>query len=184
MFLYPVLPDYLHFISRCEWRALPPKIDPERIPAEYQPVPMVVIHHSALNNSCSGLVCDEVVRFYQRLHMDTNGWNDIGYNFLISPNGDVYEGRGWNVVGAHAFGYNSKSVGICLIGNFEEIRPTEEALRSAQELISLGTDMNMIAEDYELIGHRQVRDTLCPGENLFSVIKNWQHWSNISYTNI
>jgi N-acetylmuramoyl-L-alanine amidase len=50
--------------------------------------------------------------------MDTNGWIDIGYNFLVGEDGNIYEGRGWNNVGAHATNWNSKSIGICVIGDF------------------------------------------------------------------
>lgn len=51
--------------------------------------------------------------------MDTKHWNDIGYNFLIGEDGNVYEGRGWDVKGAHSRPYNGKSIGICVIGDFE-----------------------------------------------------------------
>jgi N-acetylmuramoyl-L-alanine amidase len=50
--------------------------------------------------------------------MDNNGWNDIGYNFLVGEDGNVYEGQGWNYVGAHAPAYNLRSIGICIIGDF------------------------------------------------------------------
>lgn len=41
------------------------------------------------------------------------------FRFLIGGDGSVYEGRGWHKVGAHTIGYNKKSIGIALIGNFE-----------------------------------------------------------------
>lgn len=50
--------------------------------------------------------------------MNTNKWSDIGYNFVVGEDGNVYEGRGWDKIGAHAPSYNSKSIGICMIGNF------------------------------------------------------------------
>lgn len=51
--------------------------------------------------------------------MDHNGWADIGYNFLIGEDGIAYEGRGWGIRGAHSPDYNAKSIGICIIGNFQ-----------------------------------------------------------------
>lgn len=51
--------------------------------------------------------------------MDHKQWEDIGYNFLVGEDGNVYEGRGWGVKGAHSIPYNGKSMGICMIGNFE-----------------------------------------------------------------
>ena len=42
------------------------------------------------------------------------GWADIGYSFLVGEDGNVYEGRGWSLAGAHCIGYNSKSIGRVL----------------------------------------------------------------------
>lgn len=56
--------------------------------------------------------------YSQNYHMNQKKWNDIGYNFLVGEDGNVYEGRGWGQHGAHSVSYNSKSIGICLIGNF------------------------------------------------------------------
>jgi N-acetylmuramoyl-L-alanine amidase len=50
--------------------------------------------------------------------MDTNKWDDIGYNFVVGEDGNVYEGRGWNAVDSHAVPYNRNSIGICIIGDF------------------------------------------------------------------
>jgi N-acetylmuramoyl-L-alanine amidase len=103
-------------ISRKEWAARPPKANPGKLPPE---VPYAVIHHGGKNENCttpSG--CAAIVRSYQNYHMDFNGWDDIGYNFVVGEDGSVYEGRGWDAVGAHAIPYNSKSIGICFIGDF------------------------------------------------------------------
>lgn len=50
--------------------------------------------------------------------MNEKNWGDIGYNFVVGEDGNIYEGRGWSKHGAHSVSYNSKSIGICLIGNF------------------------------------------------------------------
>ena len=50
--------------------------------------------------------------------MNNKNWEDIGYNFLVGEDGNIYEGRGWGKHGAHSKPYNSKSIGICMIGNF------------------------------------------------------------------
>lgn len=44
--------------------------------------------------------------------MDTNGWNDIGYSFLVGEDGNVYEGRGFDRVGAHTLGHNTVALGF------------------------------------------------------------------------
>lgn len=50
--------------------------------------------------------------------MNSNGWDDIGYNFLVGEDGNVYEGRGWDNVGAHAKDFNSQSMGVCILGTY------------------------------------------------------------------
>jgi len=50
--------------------------------------------------------------------MDQKEWADIGYNFLVGEDGNVYEGRGWDKQGAHSKLFNSKSIGICIIGDY------------------------------------------------------------------
>lgn len=83
------------------------------------PVPFVVVHHGGMRKYCTTMgECAAIVRSYQNYHIDFNGWNDIGYNFLVGEDGNVYEGRGWEAVGAHAPTYNTRSIGICIIGDF------------------------------------------------------------------
>ena len=48
-----------------------------------------------------------------------NGWIGCGYNLIIYKDGTVHEGRPLNVVGAHASGHNSRSVGVCCIGRYD-----------------------------------------------------------------
>lgn len=52
-------------------------------------------------------------------HIKVNGWNDIGYHILIGINGEVWEGRSFDKVGAHCAGHNSNSIGVCYVGGVE-----------------------------------------------------------------
>ena len=84
-----------------------------------KPVPYVVVHHGGIPKYCRDQeTCSDIVRTYQDLHLDQRGWWDIGYNFVIGEDGNIYEGRGWDYTGAHAIGYNTQSIGICIIGDF------------------------------------------------------------------
>jgi len=108
--------ECLRIVSRKEWKARKP-LDFQILPVT--PTPYVVIHHGGLRSYCCDKeACSAIVRSYQNFHMDDRGWSDIGYNFVIGEDGNVYEGRGWNYVGAHAPGYNTQSIGICIIGDF------------------------------------------------------------------
>ena len=49
------------------------------------------------------------------------------YSFLIGGDGNVYEGRGWNVEGAHTYNFNDVGYGICFIGDFMEVLPEQSA---------------------------------------------------------
>ena len=64
---------------------------------------------SLISNICNA--------YLQNFHMDTRGWWDIGYNFLIGEDGRAYVGRGWDTLGAHAKGFNQQSIGKSIIEN-------------------------------------------------------------------
>ena len=108
--------------------------------------------------------------------MDVRGWADIGYNFLIGGDGRIYEGRGWDKVGAHTYGLNRNSTGICLVGDFNKIHPTSQQVDSVFKLIELGVKLNKISPDYRVVGQRQVMDTDSPGKNLFALMTAWPHF--------
>jgi hypothetical protein len=87
------------------------------------PVQFAVVHHGGIKKYCTAKgECAAIARSYQNLHIDGRGWNDIGYNFLVGEDGNVYEGRGWEAVGAHAPTYNTRSIGICILGDFTGTR--------------------------------------------------------------
>ncbi|CAD7092428.1 unnamed protein product [Hermetia illucens] len=141
-------------------------------------IPYVVIHHTYEPAVCLTTEdCIAAMQYIQDLHMDQNGWGDIGYSFAVGGDGEIYEGRGWNVVGAHAPGYNSKSVGIVFIGDYRTDLPSFKMLKAAVDFIAAGVTTGLIAPDYKLIGHRQAKATECPGDRLFSEIITWDHWT-------
>ena len=69
--------------------------------------------------------------------MDSNGWSDIGYSFLVGGDGNVYEGRGFNIQGAHTSGYNSVGYGVCFIGNFMEVHPEPSSVDIFNQLATV-----------------------------------------------
>ena len=92
----------------------------------------------------------------------SKGWKGIGYNYYIRKDGSIYLGRDENAEGAHTKGENSSSIGICLEGNFEEEEITKEQFESIEKL----THYLILKYDiYKIMGHRDVYETLCPGEN-------------------
>ncbi|KAJ3618690.1 hypothetical protein MTP99_006660 [Tenebrio molitor] len=166
----------LDIISRDGWNARPPT----NSEAMSNPVPYVVIHHSAEPAACyTKDDCIAAMQTMQHMHQDTNGWADIGYSFGVGGDGNAYEGRGWSKVGAHAPGYNAMSIGICVIGNWMEELPPKNQLDTVHELIQYGVELGMISEDYQLVGHREVKETLCPGDQLYAEITTWDHFVDL-----
>jgi hypothetical protein len=104
-------------------------------------------------------------------HRNGNGWAGIGYNWWISFDGNIYEGRGWNQ-GAHASGYNATSLGIGYQGDFTKQTMPDAQLKAGIELnnwlmAQLGLSTSAI------VGHNQVGNTACPGKNFrMSELKN------------
>jgi N-acetylmuramoyl-L-alanine amidase len=117
------------------------------------------------------------VKNIQNYHMNTRGWADIGYNFLVGEDGNVYEGRGWDRVGAHALRYNPTSLGISVIGNYQSRLPNSAALNAVKRLIACGVSMGKISSTYSLHGHRDGVCTSCPGESLYNHIRSWPRFA-------
>jgi N-acetyl-anhydromuramyl-L-alanine amidase AmpD len=141
------------------------EIPPESPAYRRMPLPSaIVIHHSA---TVSGST-----RLFRCFHRVVNGWDDIGYHYVIgngtdSGDGEVEEGRPATVRGAHAKGFNYCSVGVCLVGNFEEHDPSTEQLWSLGRLLKGLMERFHIKREH-IILHRDVEgcDTVCPGEHL------------------
>jgi N-acetylmuramoyl-L-alanine amidase len=117
------------------------------------------------------------VRHVQTFHIESNGWNDIGYSFLVGGDGNVYEGRGWDTEGAFTLGYNRRAIGIAFIGTFVSELPVPKQLRAGQQLIDLGVKLGKIARDYKLLAHRQLSSTESPGLAFFELLKTWPRWA-------
>jgi hypothetical protein len=115
------------------------------------------VHHSGANPNQS-------VQEIQNFHMDTRRWVDIGYNYLVRPNGDIYEGRGWLKVGAHIEGHNTEAVGVCVIGNYDSAAPSAAVKASLAYLYAEATRLK--GGKLEVHTHRQYASTACPGDKL------------------
>lgn len=161
-------------ISRAEWGARAPNGTIGKLPP---PLPKyVIIHHGATQGCHTKSDCSAMVRSYQRYHMDYHGWSDIGYSFVVGEDGNIYEARGWDEIGAHTYNYNYNGLGICIIGDFTSHIPNDAALDAVKQLIQCGLDNGHISADYILKGHRDVGKTSCPGTKLWDLIHSWPHY--------
>lgn len=148
------------FIDRATWGARPPKHAPTAMTAFG--VTDTFVHHGASPATVTTQASIDTVRSYQNFHMDSRGWNDIAYSFLVDDLGNVFEGRGWFIVGAHTLGHNDTSHAVCWIGNTEQ--PSEAALASINQLISEAA--SRCGRALRVQPHSAVYQTTCPGDIL------------------
>jgi len=175
------LPPMPTIISRAEWDARPLNLEaPDEFgvfDSQYNPegvlvypdnlrevLNTIVVHHSAFSHAGPAEI--------QGLHMDRRGFADVAYHFLIDVEGIIYEGRELNVRGAHVQGFNTGSVGIVLLGNFNDEQPSEAQLSSLRGLVDY---LRYTYEIRYLAGHKdypaQSPDgTECPGDNLYPLL--------------
>ena len=185
------IPQTPRIISRAAWGANEAIV---RSAPSYAPaVRFAVVHHTAGASPSTPSESAAIVRAIQAYHVRSNGWNDIGYNFLVDRFGQIFEGRGGgvtrNVIGAHAQGFNTGSTGVALLGTYENSSlpvAAETALASllawrldaahADPLARLswrslgnarfpaGTVVSLRA----VSGHRDTGYTSCPGGALYA----------------
>ena len=127
----------------------------------------IVLHHSA---TPTGSAAE-----FDRLHR-ARGWDELGYHFVIDngyggPNGLVEIGSRWykqkhgaHCKVAHHPEYNDYGVGICLVGNFDNTRPTAAQVASCARLVRYVKDRYAIPTRH-IYGHKQLKPTHCPGYN-------------------
>jgi flagellar hook assembly protein FlgD len=178
-------------LSRAQWGADESIV---RAPPFYaERVRFAVVHHTAGTNSYSSAQAAAIVRGIQRYHVLANGWNDIGYNFLVDKYGQVFEGRGGgidqNVVGAHAQGFNTGSTGVALLGTYSSARISKAGRSALVRLLAWRLDVAHVHPRGRLTwisggnpeypagtpvrlraisGHRDTGPTSCPGSALYA----------------
>lgn len=113
----------------------------------------IILHHSA----CSSCTAEQIHQW----HLN-NGWEGAGYHFLVRKDGQIYRLRPEAFVGAHAYGSNYNSIGICAEGNFENESMSEAQKQSLKELVSYLKNKYGINKVQK---HSDVNSTACPGKN-------------------
>ncbi len=172
-------------ISQDEWRAglLPPSHGPEYTVPEH-----IIIHHSATLNNAEAR---QVVRTIYIMHTQTNGWNDIAYNYLVAGDGTIFRGRDGQgvyeedfVKGAHFCSKNSNTLGICILGTYVDVPPTPEAIQALKDIIAwklykdnISPIDSSIHPKYSgtkyldvIAGHRDGCATACPGDSIYVLL--------------
>lgn len=113
----------------------------------------IILHHSASETASAEDI--------QRWHLN-NGWSGAGYHFLVRKDGSIYRLRPEDTVGAHAYGSNYNSIGICFEGNFDNEKMSEAQKQAGKELVSYLKNKYGISTVQR---HKDVCKTSCPGKN-------------------
>lgn len=111
---------------------------------------LIVVHCSATKAS-QDIGASEI----RKWHIEDNGWSDIGYHQVIRRSGAIELGRPLHVTGAHAKGYNSRSIGVCLVGGIDVNGDPEDNFTPEQmDSLSLTLDYwKRIYTTAEILGH-------------------------------
>ena len=154
-----------------------------------------VVHHTAGSNTYTATQSAAIVKAIQVYHVKGNGWNDIGYNFLVDTYGQVFEGRYGgierNVVGAHAEGFNTGSVGVAVLGEYSSLAVAAKTRDALARLLAWRLDLAHVDPLSTLSvpsggnkrfpsglpvflravsGHRDTGFTDCPGTALYALL--------------
>lgn len=171
--------DSPRIISRAEWGSPEPNNAPDWEP-EYASLTRAIIHHTATTETPNSYAA---VRAIWQHHRYNNGWGDIGYNYIVDSVGNVFQGRYFDqtyakankvdVIGGHASGNNVGTTGIASIGNFQSAQPPAAMVHAIGRIIgyklapySVADPLGLGPNGQVLVGHRDVLNTACPGNNL------------------
>lgn len=140
--------------------------NPPAVPSE--PWNYIILHHSGTPAGSLQSIHQQHLR---RKDAHGNPWKGIAYHFVIGnghgmPDGAVEATFRWKqqLHGAHAGHalYNSRGIGICIIGNFEQTSPTKAQLTALRKLLTILAQQHSISPD-NILGHSTFRKTACPG---------------------
>jgi N-acetylmuramoyl-L-alanine amidase len=162
---------------------------------EYGDVQLAFVHHTVSANDYTAAEVPSIILSICRYHRNSNGWNDIGYNFLVDKFGTIWEGRAGGidqpVIGAQAQGYNSHSTGIADIGTHQDVAASSAELDAFARLIRWKLPLHGVPTQgtvtlssgggsdnrYKsgtavtldrISGHRDGDNTSCPGDALYA----------------
>lgn len=149
-------------LSRASWGARTRNCNSASAPAR------ITIHHTETPSNDS-LGVPARLRQIQNYHIDVRGWCDIGYHFLVARDGNVYQGRRENTLGAHVAGANTGNVGVAFVGSFMSAAPSAAMQSAAARVLgALARDYGITLNRTQVKGHRERGSTACPGDALYA----------------
>ena len=119
-----------------------------------------IVIHCAATKASMDIGLTEI----RKWHVQDNGWRDVGYHYIIRRNGEVELGRSIRDTGAHAAGYNHKSVSVCMVGGMAEDNSAEANFTPQQwtALLDLIKQLKIQYPEADVIGHNEISQKECP----------------------
>lgn len=174
--------DGPRIFSRAEWGSPEPDSSPSWTP-EYSTLYRVVIHHTATPNGSDSAATIRAIWYH---HAISNGWGDIGYNYLVDTGGNIFQGRYFDpnvaasqkkdVVGGHAYGNNVGTSGIAALGDFTSAPASDRMIDSIANITAFKAanyffnPSGIGPNGPNVVGHKEVTSTSCPGAGLYARI--------------
>jgi len=155
------------------------------------------VHHTATTNSYAPGDSAAIVRSIYAYHVLSNGWCDVGYNFLVDQYGQVFEGRfggvDKSILGAHTGGFNTNSFGVAMIGTYNAVAPPAALTTALAQVIAWKLSLsyanplgqatlkaaNFSGSNFPtgtlvnfnvISGHRDADSTDCPGNQGYAAL--------------
>ena len=168
-------------LSRRQWGADESIV---RAAPSYGTVRGAFVHHTVSANTYAASQVPGILRGIMAYHVQSLGWDDIGYNFLVDRFGRIWEGRAGGVdravIGAHTVGHNSVAFAMSAIGNFNTATPPAAVVSAYQRLFAWKFSIHGVnprrpvyygGKAYNaILGHRDVYGTECPGTRLYNLL--------------
>lgn len=155
--------------DRAKWGKRQPKFNNLTLDWDFD---SVVIHHSGNSGEKDPVEIE-------KKHMLKNGWDDVGYHYLIHPNGSIYEGRKIYHKGSHVSGANTQKIGILLMGDYNEQWWDVDDTLSNSHISTADSLINTLRSIFPSIrklgGHKEYlpgKGYTCPGNLIMDVIGN------------
>ncbi len=119
----------------------------------------IVVHHT---------VSDATPKAIAKYHVKNNKWPGVGYHFMIDNIGEVFRCNKIDVISYNTSGLNLSTIGVALIGNFEENKVPDDQWKA---LVNLVDDLIDIVGPLEVSWHAKHKATLCPGKHLIQKLE-------------
>lgn len=152
-------------IPRTRWATQAPKWSMSK---PLNGISRITVHHDAFTSVGLTRERDVAARIesIRRAHRQRGSeWVDIGYHYIVDPAGRVWEGRPISIEGAHVSKTNEHNLGICVLGNFDEQRPTSDALSTLDSFVAYQARQYRVSMR-NVYTHQELKPTACPGRNL------------------